>query len=108
MTSSIEDGGDRRSYTNFGDDVTTRHQIQPVKGCGLYVSKGINFSLLIRRTTVNICVKYPGKQNLFQMNNEIIIFRMFLEMDRGADTGVYFYWIGFYFTHYANKITTFI
>jgi len=78
MKSSIEDCGDRRLHTNFGDDVTTRHQIQPVKACGLYISKGIRFSLLMRRATVNICVKYLGNQNLFQMNNEIIIFKMFL------------------------------
>jgi len=43
------------------------------------MSKGIHFGLLIRRTTVNISVKYPRKQNLFQINSETIIFRMFVQ-----------------------------
>jgi len=40
-----------------------RHEIQ-LKVDGLHISKGIHFGLLIRRTTVNIRVKYPCKQNL--------------------------------------------
>jgi len=79
MTSSIEVGGWRRSHTKIGDDVTTRHEIQLVKVDSLYASKGIHFGLRIRRTTVNISVKHPGKQNLFQINNEIIISRMFVQ-----------------------------
>ena len=45
MTSSIENGVERRSNTNFGDDIITHHQIQPVKVDDLYVSKGIHFDL---------------------------------------------------------------
>jgi len=45
MTSSIENGVERRSHTNFGDDIITHHQIQPVKVDDLYVSKGIPFDL---------------------------------------------------------------
>ena len=57
-----------------------RHEIQLINVDGLYVSKGIHFGLLIRRTTVNISFKYPGKQNLFQKNSEIInISRMFAQ-----------------------------
>jgi len=57
-----------------------RHEIQLVKVDCLYISKGIHFGLLIRRTTVNINVKYPGKQNLFQINSELkIISRMFVQ-----------------------------
>ena len=55
----------------------SRHEIQLVKIDGLYVSRGIHFGLLVRRTTINISVKYPGKQNLFQINSEIIISGMF-------------------------------
>jgi len=40
MTLSVEVGGDRRSHTKFGDDVTPRHEIQLVKVDGLYISKG--------------------------------------------------------------------
>jgi len=54
-----------------------RHEIQLVKVDGLYVSNGIHFGLLIPCTTVNIKLKYPGKQNLFQINSEIIISGMF-------------------------------
>jgi len=56
-----------------------RHELQLVKVIGLYVSKGIHFGLLIRRTTVNISVKYPGKLNLLQINSEIIISGMFVK-----------------------------
>jgi len=44
-----------------------------------YISEGIHFSLLIRRTTVNKILKYPGKQNPFEINSEIIISRMFVQ-----------------------------
>jgi len=56
-----------------------RHEIQLVKIDGLYVSKGIHFGFFIRRTTVNISVKYPGKQKLFQTNSAMIISRMFVQ-----------------------------
>jgi len=56
-----------------------RHEIQLVKVDGLYPPKSIHFGLLIRRTTVNKSVKYPPKQNLFQINSEIIISRMFVQ-----------------------------
>jgi len=61
-----------------------RHEIQLVKVDSLHASKGIHFSLLIRRITVNISVKYPGKQNLFQINSEIIISKMFVQWIVGA------------------------
>jgi len=57
-----------------------RHEIQLIKVDGLYVAQGGHFGLLIRRTAVNISVKYPGKQNLFQINSEIInISRTFVQ-----------------------------
>jgi len=56
-----------------------RNGIQLIKVDGLYVSKGIHFGLLVRRTTINICFKYPRKQNLFQINSEIIISRVFVQ-----------------------------
>jgi len=56
-----------------------RHKIQLIKVDGQYVSKGIHFGFLFRRTTVDISVKYPGKQNLFQTNSEITISRMFVQ-----------------------------
>jgi len=56
-----------------------RHEIHHVKVDGLYVSKSIHFGLLVRRTTVNISVKYPGKQNPLQMNSEIITSGMFVK-----------------------------
>jgi len=43
-----------------------RHEIQLVKVDGQYVSEGIHFGFLIRRTTVNICQKClipPPKTN---------------------------------------------
>jgi len=65
---------------NLGMTSLLRHEIQLIKVDGLYISKGIHFGLLIRRTTVNISVKFPGKQNLFQINSEIInISRMFFQ-----------------------------
>jgi len=56
-----------------------RHEIQLVKVDGIYVSKDIDFGLPTRRTTVNKSVKYPLKQNLFKINSEIIISRMFVQ-----------------------------
>jgi len=56
-----------------------RNGIQLIKVDGLYVSKGIHFGLLVRRTTINIRFKYPRKQNLFQINSEIIISRVFVQ-----------------------------
>ena len=56
-----------------------RNGIQLIKVDGLYVSKGIHFGLLVRRTTINISFKYPRKQNLFQINSEIIISRVFVQ-----------------------------
>jgi len=57
MMSSIKIGGERRSHTKFGDDVTTTSWDTAFKVDGLYVSKGIHFGSLIQRTTVNISIK---------------------------------------------------
>jgi len=56
-----------------------RYEIRLAKVDGLYVYERIHFGLLIRRTTVGISVKYLGMQNLFQINSEIIISKMFVQ-----------------------------
>jgi len=43
-----------------------RHEIQYVKVDGLYVSEGIHFGLLIRRTTVNIVLNIQVSRNFFK------------------------------------------
>ena len=78
MMSSMEVGGERRSHTKFGDDVTTTSSDTACKSWQP-ISKGIHFGLLIRCTTVNNSIKSPGKQNLFQTNSEIVICRMFVQ-----------------------------
>jgi len=55
-----------------------RNGIQLIKVDGLYVSF-ILACLYVRRTTINIRFKYPRKQNLFQINSEIIISRVFVQ-----------------------------
>jgi len=61
------------SHANFCDDgITAKADNDITKSIGttilcIYVSKGLHFGLLIRRTTVNTSVKYPGKQNLFKL-----------------------------------------